>query len=240
MLCACGKPLKFKSRNVPRKTCGSGRCMAKLRGPASAETRDKIRRARLEFMKNNPEKTAWRKANMSYPERVFQDALIKHGFHEKYLIVRERSVFPYFIDFAFDDQKIAVEIDGSQHLTDAAVQRRDSEKDSLLFQHGWRVLRLSATLVQTNVDAAIHLLNNFLASSHKSQNCGIMLGVELRVKKQDAKKRQRENQRAQRIKHLESELSTIPSNWRRKQKAARELNVSHTQLNRYLKKIQAR
>ncbi len=38
------------------------------------------------------------------------------GFDKKYLIVRERSILPYFIDFSFENEKVGLEIDGSQHL----------------------------------------------------------------------------------------------------------------------------
>lgn len=44
-------------------------------------------------------------------------------------------MFPYFIDFAFVDLKIAIEIDGSQHLLKDRKQR-DELKDKLLTNNG--------------------------------------------------------------------------------------------------------
>ena len=112
----------------------------------SEETKDKIRKAHLRWMKEHPEQTAWRLKNMSYPEKCFQKILEDNGLDKKYLVYREYSVFPYFIDFAFINEKLAVEIDGSQHLEDDR-KRRDEKKDALLLSKGWQVLRIAATEV---------------------------------------------------------------------------------------------
>lgn len=107
------------------------------------ETKKKMREKRLAWMKANPEKTAWRLKNMSYPEKCFQKMIEDSGLDKKYLIYREYSVFPYFIDFAFINEKVAVEIDGSQHLEEDR-KKRDNEKDTLLISKGWRILRIAA------------------------------------------------------------------------------------------------
>lgn len=109
----------------------------------SEGTKDKIRKAHLKWMKEHPEQTAWRLKNMSYPEKCFKKILEDNGLDKKYLIYREYSVFPYFIDFAFINEKLAVEIDGSQHLEEDR-KRRDEEKDKLLISKGWKVLRIAA------------------------------------------------------------------------------------------------
>lgn len=72
---------------------------------------------------------------MSYPEKLFQELLIKYGFDKRYLIIREYCVFPYYIDFAFVDLKIAIEIDGSQHLLPER-KKKDIKKDKLLITKG--------------------------------------------------------------------------------------------------------
>lgn len=140
----------------------------------SEETKDKIRQARLKWMKEHPEQTAWRLKNMSYPEKCFKKILEDNGLDKKHLIYREYSVFPYFIDFAFINEKLAVEIDGSQHLEEAR-KRRDKEKDKLLASKGWRVLRIAATEVTHDGTRALDALIKMLGNTNiKSSIVGIL------------------------------------------------------------------
>ena len=129
----------------------------------TAQTKEKMRKKRLEWMENNPEKTAWRMKNMSYPEKCFQELMEKYGLDKKYLIYREFSVFPYFIDFAFIDEKVAIEIDGSQHLEEKR-KISDKNKDELLISNNWRVLRFSSNEVIFNQSNVIRLLLDFLGN----------------------------------------------------------------------------
>ena len=111
----------------------------------------KMREFRLKFMREHPEKTAWRKRNEpSYPEKCFIKFLEENKYSEKYLIEREYPVFPFYIDFAFVDLKVAVEIDGSQHILDAERIERDKAKDKTLVYNGWKVLRITENLVKTD------------------------------------------------------------------------------------------
>lgn len=140
----------------------------------SEETKEKIRTARLRFMKEHPEETAWRQTNLSYPESCFLKIIKECCLDKKFLIVREYSIYPYFIDFAFVDLKVAVEIDGSQHLN---KDRKDSDlkKDELLKSLGWRVLRITAKDVMKNKDFVIEELNRFLGDSNvKYKKVGIL------------------------------------------------------------------
>lgn len=111
----CKKLLKNKIRNFSESAK-----LAHKKYPQSfkhtEETKNKIRKVRLKFMEEHPEETAWRKKNMSFPEKCFKKLLEENSIDKNFLIYREYSVFPYYIDFAFIDIKVAVEIDGSQHL----------------------------------------------------------------------------------------------------------------------------
>lgn len=130
----------------------------------SEETKDKIRKARLTWMEEHPEQTAWRLKNMSYPEKCFKKILENNGLDKKYLIYREYSVFPYFIDFAFINEKVAVEIDGSQHLLEDR-KKKDEEKDKLLLSKGWKVLRIAAVEVTHDGSKALNAVLNMLEES---------------------------------------------------------------------------
>jgi very-short-patch-repair endonuclease len=84
----------------------------------------KMREFRIEWMKKNPERTAWRQSNLSFPEKIFLNEIKNRNLDKSFLIIREMSFHPYFIDFAFFNEKVAVEIDGSQHLIE---ERREKD-----------------------------------------------------------------------------------------------------------------
>ena len=132
---------------------------------SSEATKNKIRKARLDYMKKHPEKTAWRQSNMSYPETCFYNMLIEHGYDKKYLIYREYSVYPYYIDFAFFNEKLAVEVDGSQHLEEKRYVR-DREKDRLLVENNWTVIRFTANDVMHNIQNVMCILDKYLNVKH--------------------------------------------------------------------------
>jgi very-short-patch-repair endonuclease len=139
--------LVITNRNKPRIT--------------SDKTKQKQREARLTWMKDNPEKTAWRLKNISYPEKVFLNKMLELQMDKKHLIIRERSVFPYFIDFAFENEKIAVEIDGAQHELEDR-KNKDIEKDRVLNENGWVVLRFSASKINMEVDECVSIISEYL------------------------------------------------------------------------------
>ena len=125
------------------------------------ESKSKLREKRLAFMKAHPEQTAWRQKNMSYPEEMFLKFLNERGYADKFLIQREYSIFPYFIDFAFVDLKIAIEIDGSQHLL-SERKAKDELKDALLIENGWRVIRIAESSVKKDWDSIQRVLDDHI------------------------------------------------------------------------------
>jgi len=148
----------------------------------SEEAKNKIRKARLEWMKEHPEQTAWRTKNMSYPEKCFKKILEDNGLDKKYLIYREFSVFPYFIDYAFVNEKLAVEIDGSQHL-EKNRKEKDKAKDKLLIENGWRILRITATEVMHNKEYVINVLLGMLGKQDITyEKVGILKAPKTREK----------------------------------------------------------
>lgn len=146
--------------------------------------KEKMREYRLEFMKKHPEETAWRKRNEpSYPEKCFINFLIENGYDKKYRIEREYSVFPYYIDFAFVDAKVAVEIDGSQHILDKERVARDEDKDKILTSNGWKVLRVAENLVKTDWDTLKHKMDEIIVNDTiKVDKVGIFLSKKPREK----------------------------------------------------------
>jgi very-short-patch-repair endonuclease/transposase-like protein len=144
------------------------------------ESKQKCREIRLEWMKNNPDKTAWRTSNFSYPEKIFYNKLIELGYDKKYLIIREKSLFPYFIDFAFEDYKLAIEIDGSQHLLPERIES-DKRKDDLLMLNGWSVIRFSESEIKINID------NVFKVIEEKINNLNVIEVLKVGILKEPKK-----------------------------------------------------
>jgi superfamily II DNA or RNA helicase/very-short-patch-repair endonuclease len=73
------------------------------------------------------------------------------------------------VDLLCEQSRIAIELDGSQHLGDAEAYRRDRRKDALLQENGYRVLRFLAEDVGKNLDQVLDAI--LRALSH--QNAGI-------------------------------------------------------------------
>lgn len=77
----------------------------------------------------------------TYPERWFASAIINDDELSTYNVVEQLHVGKYWIDFAFMNQRIAVEIDGSQHdLPD--VRAKDKVRDAYLTSQGWTMHRM--------------------------------------------------------------------------------------------------
>jgi very-short-patch-repair endonuclease len=138
----CG--VKFLGRK--RKTC-SRSCGSKLAWS------DPVYRERISsFMRQAPHRGWQSRGVKSYPERFWEDILLKNGFIEGVDFVRELRITKaslgeegdtgwYFLDFFFPRLKLDLEIDGKQHSYPERVQE-DQDRDRLLERNGFSVLRL--------------------------------------------------------------------------------------------------
>ena len=132
------------------KTCTGKACvnLGREKRVHSLETISKIRQKRVEYLKQKTGKTAWERRSrkeMSYLENWFQEeVVIKHSLQLHHQIITEHCVQGYFIDFAFLDKMIAVEIDGRCHFDkNMNRQKRDYKKDECLIAEGWNVIRMN-------------------------------------------------------------------------------------------------
>lgn len=181
----CGKPAKYKSGRCFRKTCGDIYCKKQVahKRRFSVKTKEKMRESRLKWMKNNADRTAWRLKSTSYIESVFEKAIISRELYTTFEIVREKSVFPYYIDFAFMNVKVAVELDGTQHKQTDRIAH-DIKRDSYLMSNGWRVFRATSSQIMYNVSAVIDELLEFIGNDYaQSSTSKIETGHEKRIKK---------------------------------------------------------
>lgn len=150
--------------------------------PHTEDTKELLRRQRFEFLLKKTGKTAWERKNngeMSLLEEWFFDNIIcKHKLYEKYDIVNEHPEYPYFIDFAFLNIKLAVELDGQQHFKNGKKRiENDIKKDKLLNTKDWKVIRFSYDEDKIKIEKRfIDILNNIKNTNNKKLNNYIYKG----------------------------------------------------------------
>jgi very-short-patch-repair endonuclease len=67
---------------------------------------------------------------------------------------RQHPLGPWILDFYCDEAKLAVEVDGEGHINDARYEQ-DQRRTAWLADKGVRVVRVSARLVLTDMDAVL-------------------------------------------------------------------------------------
>ncbi len=74
---------------------------------------------------------------------------------------RQHSIGPYILDFYCPDKKIAVELDGSQHLDN---KEYDQERDNYLLGLEIKTLRFWNNEVNANIDGVLQKISSELDS----------------------------------------------------------------------------
>ncbi|MDC9825388.1 endonuclease domain-containing protein [Devosia sp. ZB163] len=83
---------------------------------------------------------------------------------------RQVPIGPYVADFACFDARLVVELDGSQHLEDAA---RDTRRDAELARRGFEVLRVWNSEVSDNRDGVLDLIFDALSRRAAPPSSGL-------------------------------------------------------------------
>lgn len=127
----------FNTRYEKQKCCNTSCSMKRIN--SSPEVREKQRQIQLRLIENSTH-VGWKSRkgkNPSYPEKFFINVLSNANI----LFEREKPAGKFFIDFALPG-KVALEIDGKQHLN---LERKltDEKKDEFLKSIGWKVYRIS-------------------------------------------------------------------------------------------------
>jgi very-short-patch-repair endonuclease len=159
-------------------------------------TKNKIRKARFEYLKKRTGKTAWEKRSKQIPsslEQWFIDKVIlKFNLNEKYDIVSEYAEFPYFIDFAFVNIKLAIELDGPAHFSHGNTRfEHDLEKDKHLLLKGWKVVRIAYNEInQEKINSFLDLLSSLDKYEYvqKSLENHMLKNKTLRIARDNSKK----------------------------------------------------
>ena len=108
-----------------------------------SEIKEKIslsmKKAHREGRAHNIGESRWNN-QPSYPEKFFMKVIENEFFDKNY--IKEYPFKKYSLDFAWVHKKKVIEIDGEQHEQFEEYKNRDKEKDKLLIENGWQVLRI--------------------------------------------------------------------------------------------------
>lgn len=92
---------------------------------------------RKQFLKENPDKVPYllnhHSKGDSYPEKYFKEVLE----NEKIEYKQNYYQIGYFLDFAWPDRKLYLEIDGEQHYVDKRIIEHDRVRTANLENEGW-------------------------------------------------------------------------------------------------------
>lgn len=170
-----------------RQTCGNITCKNKLRkyiidnSPNSSKNseivKSKIREARVNYLKKTRgNDSAWDRRSrglMSRGEEKLHTIFEKNGIYEKYDVVNEYCESPYFIDFAFINERVAVEFDGKCHFSYGNKRiQHDIKKDEFLNTKGWRIYRVPFFEIDT---FDLKNLINFIGDTIISNNFNTLI-----------------------------------------------------------------
>jgi len=185
----CNKLCSHRGGISFNKTCGDNNCYKKLRSQIiiTDETREKMRIKRVDYLKKRTGKTAWERRSlgqMSFLESSFFDKATAIDIFKKYDVVSEYCVFPYFIDFAFINEKVAVELDGKCHFINGNKRvEHDIKRDLYLTEQGWRIFRIR---YDDDINLKIAEFLDFIGTS-KMKNYDDRLYFYTEIKKSKAK-----------------------------------------------------
>lgn len=220
----CDKNIIYRSHRLLN-TCGCTDCISKYNSLQQKkgfedhpERRDVARKNRLNYLLNNKNfvSTAWgKRANreLSYLENWFVDNVInKYNLQDKYDIVNDYSVSPYFLDFAFINIKLDVELDGRCHFINGKKRiQHDIERDKFLLENGWKIFRISyldnnENMIKQFID---YLTSEKFEYNEKYYNSIIIRGSDLYKMKLDKKKTDRLEKKQEKIDNIRLILSSL-------------------------------
>jgi very-short-patch-repair endonuclease len=82
-----------------------------------------------------------------------------------YKFRRQHPVASYFADFACDETRLVVELDGGQHFELEAAQA-DAKRTAALRANGWHVLRFDNRQMLQQTEDVLSAIHDWLRSNH--------------------------------------------------------------------------
>lgn len=80
---------------------------------------------------------------------------------------RQHPLNGYILDFAYEELKFGIELDGGQH-NEAANLARDAARTSVLATSGWQILRFWNNDVIENIEGVLEEITQALTRNHKA------------------------------------------------------------------------
>ena len=158
--------LRRKSETY-RKHLEEGKIIPSQLGKPLSESHKKkisesMKKAHAEGRAHNIGESRWNN-KPSYPEKWFIKMLLNEfQLQENIDSKREHPFHGYSLDFAWIEEKKAIEIDGEQHERFQEQKERDKNKDALLESEGWKYLRISWKDIFHNTKYWIKIIKEFL------------------------------------------------------------------------------
>lgn len=154
----------YKGIQVVKEKYKTGELIGSFTGKQHTdETKEKIRKGRVKYLIEHPgQHGAFDKSKKTYLEEWFNEFLLKNDLYSKYNIIYNYSVYPYFLDYAFVDLQLDIELDGSWHYTYENTIKHDIKRNNDLINKGWKVFRISIDEVNKNREKIENEVLNYL------------------------------------------------------------------------------
>jgi leucyl-tRNA synthetase len=94
-------------------------------------------------------------------ERILWNTLKKEVSNEKFR--RQHIIDQFIVDFCCLNKKLIIEVDGEIHKSQKG---RDKERENILINHGFSVLRFTNEQIKNELDLVIKKVKKILESSH--------------------------------------------------------------------------
>ena len=148
--CKCGKFAKVNHGIIFYKSCGNSECITvEMKDRKHSESCKKRMSDGMKLAHKEGRAKGWSfinsdESHRSYPEKWFvKNILKKHALYERYTVKEKFSFGKYFLDFAFLELKLDVELDGSQHFRNEKNMEFDRKRDEFMESNGWTVYRIA-------------------------------------------------------------------------------------------------
>lgn len=106
----------------------------------SDEHKKKISEGRKKYLNEHPDKVPYlinhHSKGDSYPEKYFKEVFDNENVEYKQNYYQSG----YFLDFAWPDKKLYLEVDGEQHYRDKRIVEHDKKRTQKLLEDGWTCL----------------------------------------------------------------------------------------------------